>query len=85
MDSGDTCQSILARRMAEQFYDIPIAMTVLGDKVYALYLNNVYGPYELTAYTPMVATLAIEMGLFNDSQPGELEGKPIMWWRNKRA
>jgi hypothetical protein len=71
--------------MADQFYDIPIAMTVLDDKVYGVYFGGDLPPYELPVYPPMVATLAIEMGLFNDSQPGEVHGKPVTWWRNKRA
>jgi hypothetical protein len=84
MEDGHSCQTILARRMAEQFYDIPIAVTVFGDKVYGAYIGN-WKPYELTAYTPMIATLAIEMGLFSNSQPGEIDGKEVTWWRNRRA
>jgi hypothetical protein len=70
--------------MVEQFRDIPIAVTVLGGKVYGAYIGN-WEPYELTAYVAADAALAIETGLFNDSQPGEIDGKPVTWWRNKRA
>jgi len=84
MNTEHSCQSILARRMAEQFHDIPIAVTVLDDKVYGAYIGN-WEPYELTAYQPMVATLAIEMGLFKPERDGEIGGLPVKWWRNRRA
>jgi hypothetical protein len=81
------CNSVLAQQMAKKFYDIPIAVTVLfdpaGAKVYGAYIGD-WKPYELPAYSPLVATLAIEMGLFNDSTPGEINGEPVTWWRNKR-
>ena len=83
-EAGYTCQTILARRMAEKFYDIPIAVTVYDGKTYGAYIGN-WAPYELTAYQPMIATLAIQMGLFNDQTPGEIAGQPVVWWRNKRA
>ncbi len=87
MCNGHTCQSILAQKMAKEFFDIPIAVTVLfdpaGAKVYGAFVGN-WEPYELPAYTPMVATLAIEMGLFNDSQPGKINGESVTWWMNKR-
>jgi hypothetical protein len=83
MEDGHTCQSILARRMAAEFYDIPIAVTVLDGKVYGAYIGN-WEPYELTAYDPMVAGLANMMGLFNYSQPGEIGGKSVVWRMNKR-
>jgi hypothetical protein len=81
-DTGNSCQSILARRMAAEFFDIPIAVAVLDGKVYGAYIGN-WEPYDLK-YEPMVAVLAIEMGLFNVSQPGEIGGKPVVWWRNRR-
>jgi len=84
MEDGHSCQSILAIRMAEQFLDIPIAMTVLDDKVYGAYIGN-WEPYELTAYQPMVATLAIEMGLFKPERDGEIDGKPVKWRMNRHA
>lgn len=80
---GDSCQSILARRMAAEFFDIPIAVTVLDGKVYGAYIGN-WEPYELPAYDPMVAGLADAMGLFAHSQPGEIDGKPVVWRMNKR-
>lgn len=81
--AGNSCQNILAHRMAENFRDIPIAMTVLDGKLYGAYIGN-WKPYDLPAYDPMVASLAIEMGLFNEQQPGEIGGKAVIWWRNSR-
>jgi hypothetical protein len=83
-EAGYSCQTILARRMAEKFYDIPIAVTVFEGKTYGAYIGN-WAPYEIPAYQPMIATLAIQMGLFNDQTPGDIAGKPVVWWRNKRA
>lgn len=83
-EDGYTCQSILAHRMAEKFYDIPIAVTVLDDKVYGAYIGN-WQPYELNSYQPMVATLAFEMGLFKSERDGEVNGVAVTWWMNKRA
>jgi hypothetical protein len=74
---------ILALRMAQDFRDIPIAIAVLDGKVYGAYIGN-YEPYDLK-YDPIVATMAIETGLFNDQTPGEVNGKPVTWWRNKRC
>ena len=84
-EAGHTCQTILARRMAEKFYDIPIAVTVFDGKTYGVYIGNWSAPYDLPAYEPMIATLAIQMGLFNEQTPGEIAGQPVTWWRNKRA
>jgi hypothetical protein len=83
-EAGHSCQTILARRMVEKFYDIPIAVTVFEGKTYGAYIGN-WAPYELPAYAPMIAMLAISMGLFKDQTPGEIAGKPVVWWRNKRA
>ena len=83
-EAGYSCQTILARRMAEKFYDIPIAVTVFNGKTYGAYIGN-WAPYELPAYEPMIATLAIQMGLFNKSEMGEIGGKSVTWWRNVRA
>jgi hypothetical protein len=82
-EAGYTCQTILAQRMAKQFHDIPVAMTVLDGKVYGAYIGN-WQPYPLQ-HEPMIAILAIQMNLFNDQTPGEIDGKPVIWWRNKRA
>ncbi len=82
-EGGYTCQTILARRMAEKFIDTPIAMTVFEGKVYGAYIGN-WKPYVIQ-YEPMIATLAIEMGLFNKSEAGEIDGKPMTWWRSVRA
>ncbi len=88
MCDGHTCQTILAQRMAKEFYDIPIAVTVLHDsagaKVYGAYIGN-WKPYELPAYSPMVAALAIQMGLFKPVGDSEIDSKPVKWWMNKRA
>lgn len=84
MDDGNSCQSILAQRMAEKFLDIPIAMTVLDGKVYGAYIGN-WEPYVLPAYEPMIATLAVEMGLFKLECDGEVDGAPVKWWMNRHA
>lgn len=81
---GHSCQTILAQRMAQRFYNIPIAVTVLDGKVYGAYFGN-WKAYDLPAYDPMVATLAIEMRLFNDSRIGEIDGKQVTWWINRRT
>ena len=83
-EAGHTCQTILARRMAEKFYDTPLAVTVFEGKTYGAYIGN-WMPYDLPAYQPMIAQLAIQMGLFNNQTPGEIEGQPVVWWRNVRA
>ena len=71
-----------AKEMAEKFFDIPIAMTVLDGKVYGAYIGD-WKPYTIPA-TAAVAVLAIETKLFNYSQPGQIDGKLVTWWMNKR-
>ena len=83
-EGGHTCQTILARRMAEKFYDTPLAMTVLDGKVYGAYIGN-WQHYDLPAYQPMIATLAMQMGLFKVERQGEIDGKVVYWWMNRRA
>jgi len=75
-------EATLALRMAEQVYDIPIAVTVLDGKVYGAYTGT-WQPYELATYDPAVAALAIEMGLFQPERDGEIGGKPVKWWTNR--
>jgi hypothetical protein len=82
-EAGHTCQTILAQRMADKFYDIPIAVAVIDGKCYGAYIGN-WEPYELPAYDPMVATLAFEMKLFNDTYLREFNGQRVMWYMNKR-
>lgn len=82
MDSDE--RAVLARRMAEQFYNIPIAMTVLDGRVYGAYIGN-FEPYDLPAYDADVASLAIQMRLFNDTYVGEIGGTPVIWWMSKRT
>jgi hypothetical protein len=79
----DELVKFLAQRMAEEFHDIPIAMTVLNGKVYGAYIGN-WEPYELPAYEPRVANIAIGLGLFKTEALGEIDGEPVKWWRNKR-
>jgi hypothetical protein len=83
LTDGNSCQSLLARQMAKAFYDIPIAVTVLDGKTYGAYIGN-WKPYELPAHQPMIAALAIEMGLFKPERDGEIDGKPVKWWMNRR-
>lgn len=83
-EAGHSCQTILAQRMAEKFYDTPLAVTVFEGKTYGVYIGD-WKPYELTAYQPMIAMLAIQMGLFNQATQGEIDGKSVTWWRNVRA
>lgn len=83
LEAGHSCQTILARRMAQKFYNIPIAVTVFEGKCYGAYIGN-YEPYDLPAYDPMIATLAIQMGLFNDTKIGEINGKRVTWYLNRR-
>jgi len=71
-----------AQAMAGKFLDIPIAMTVLDGKVYGAYIGN-WKPYTIPADFA-TASLAIEMGLFKPEKPGDIDGKPVQWWMNKR-
>jgi len=73
-----------AQQLAQKFYDIPIAMTVLDGKVYAAYIGD-WKAYDLPYTDPVVAQSAIEQGLFNKQETGEIAGKPVTWYRNVRA
>ena len=71
-----------AQVMAGKFLDIPIAMTVLEGKVYGAFIGN-WKPYTIPA-DAATATLAIELGLFKPETTGEIDGKPVQWFMNKR-
>lgn len=80
VEAGVTAQKLLAQRMAKQFHNIPIAVTVFEGKVYAAYIGN-WEPYTVK-YDPTAAALAIELGLFNNTLPGKIDGKDVTWYRN---
>jgi hypothetical protein len=82
-NSGHTCQTILAQKLADAFYNIPIAVAVIDGKTYGAYIGN-WEPYELPHYDPMIATLAFEMKLFNDVYLREHNGARVTWYMNKR-
>jgi hypothetical protein len=80
VEAGVLTQKLLAQKMAKEFHNIPIAMTVFEGKVYGAYIGNMQ-PYTLK-HDPSSATLAIELGLFNNTLPGKIDGKDVTWYRN---
>lgn len=70
--------------LVKEFYDIPVAVTVVKGSAFGAYIGNLDNPYALE-HDPQVLQLAIDKGLFNTQMPGEFRGQQITWWMNKRA